>query len=82
MIYLLTQDGCPKCDAIKQFITKALGNSYLEKIKIVHRTENEELFRQLVKDNNIMSTPVLIADNDILLNPTISNVKEFIDKNL
>lgn len=79
MIYLLTQDNCPKCNVIKQFIDKGLSESERAKIQIVHRQSDEKLFMELVTKYQIMSTPVLIGDDGcVLFDASISNVKDFV----
>lgn len=79
MIYLLTQDNCPKCNVIKQFIDKGLSDVEKAKIQIVHRQSDEKLFMELVTKHNIMSTPVLVGDDGcVLVDASISNVRDFV----
>lgn len=79
MIYLLTQDNCPKCNIIKQFIDKGLSVEEKEKIQIIHRQNDEVKFMELVKKYNIMSTPVLVSDDGcVLIDASISNVRDFV----
>ena len=80
MIYFLTQDNCPKCVALKNYIEKALGTTYLNKISFIHRDHDSALFNELVSKFNIMATPCLIAGDDILRNPNLSNTRDFLDQ--
>ncbi len=82
MIYLLTQDNCPKCDNVKMILDKAFQNKYSDNIQIVHRQTDEKLFMDLVNKHQIRSTPALIANDDVLREPSISNLESFIKKNI
>lgn len=80
MIYLLTQDRCPKCDALKMYLSKGLQGKYDQFIEIVHRQNNEKLFSDLVAQHNILQTPCLVCDNDVLRFPDVNNVLPFLEK--
>ena len=79
-IKMLTQDNCPKCIILEQFLEKGLRNKYKDDIQIIHRSVNEELFMQEVEEHGIMATPALIADGDVLVDTSPSKVSEFLKK--
>lgn len=82
MVYLLTQDRCPKCDQIKLFLEKALKGKYDAGIEIVHRTTNEQKFMALVQEYKVMQTPCFIAkeEKEVLRNPDFNLVTAFLEK--
>lgn len=80
MIYLLTQNDCPKCENLKQFFQHGLNGKYDQDIAIVNRQDDEEHFMNLVKKYEVKFTPCLIAGEDVLRQPSIANVEEFILK--
>lgn len=80
---MLTQDNCSQCIALKNYLEMGLRNAYADKIDVVHRSEKEDEFNELVEKYQIMSTPALIAENgDVLRNTAVSNVKPFLDSHL
>lgn len=81
-VKMLTQDNCPKCMALEQFLEKGLRNKYKNDIQIIHRSENEDLFMQEVQEHGIMATPALIANGDVLVDTTPSKVSEFLKENI
>lgn len=81
-IKMLTQNNCPKCIALEQFLEKGLKNKYKEDITIIHRSVDEDLFMHEVEEHGIMSTPVLIAGSEVLRDTTPSKVSEFLKKNI
>lgn len=82
MVYLLTQNNCFKCDQIKLFLEKALNGKYDSAIKIVHRSQDEQLFEELVKKYQVMQTPCFIAPeaDEVLRNPDLNLVIAFLEK--
>lgn len=80
MIYLLTQDKCPKCDQLKLFLEKGLNGKYDAFIEIVHRQQNPELFQSLVEKHKVLQTPCLISKEtgDILRNPDLNQTPAFL----
>ncbi|MDO5733490.1 MAG: hypothetical protein Q4P72_06930 [Eubacteriales bacterium] len=80
MIYLLTQDHCPKCEQLEKFLEKGLRGKYDDRIERVHRQTNEEQFNQLVAEHQITATPALINGDRVLRNPSISNLVSFLDE--
>ena len=81
-IQILTQDNCPKCIALDQFLTFGLKNRYQDKIEMVKREDNEALFMKIVKKHGIQSTPALVYGDAVLVNGEPSKVVDFIEKNL
>lgn len=84
MIYLLTQDKCPKCDQLKLFLEKGLKGKYDAFIEIVHRQQNTELFQSLVEKHKVLQTPCLIskATGEILRNPDLTQTPAFLQRNI
>lgn len=79
---MLTQDNCPQCIALKNYLDLGLRGSYNEHIEIVKREDNPDYFMELVEKHDIMGTPALIADNgEVLRDCTVSAVKPFLDQN-
>lgn len=77
-IKMLTQDNCPKCVALKNFLELGLRNQYNDKIEIVKREEQPDLFMELVRAHDLMATPVLIADAEVLVDTAPSKVTQFL----
>lgn len=82
MIYLLTQDKCPNCEMLKAYLQKGLRGAYDAEIQIVHRQTDPELFMNLVQKHKIMSTPAMVAGDDVLHSAGMSNVKAFLDAHI
>ena len=78
MIKMLTQDNCGQCIALKKYLDLGLRGKYNDDIEIVKKEDSPEEFKRLVKLHGITSTPALIAENDILRNPSVSNAEDFI----
>lgn len=81
-IQMLTQDHCPKCIALEQFLVFGLKDQYKENIEIVKREDNEALFMKIVKKHGIQSTPALVCGDAVLLNTEPSNVTDFMNQHL
>lgn len=83
MIYLLTQDNCPKCENIKLLLQKAFNNKYQDDITVIHRQTNEAQFNDLAQKYQIRTTPALISSETelVLRDPNISNLEQFILSN-
>lgn len=81
-VTMLTQNNCPKCTALKQFLTLGLRNKYADDIEVLNREDDEERFMSLVKKHNIMSTPVLIHEDEVLVDTAPSKVSDFLAKRL
>ena len=79
-IKMLTQDKCPKCIVLEQFLEKGLRNKYKDEIEIIYRSVSEDLFMQEVQEHGIMATPALIANGQVLRDTSPSKVSEFLKK--
>ncbi len=78
-VILLSKDNCPKCVSLKKFLDLALKNKYENIIEIVHREENLTKFNELVSKYNIMATPVLIFNDEVLFDTVPLKVTEFLE---
>lgn len=76
---MLTQNNCPKCVALKSFLELGLRNKYENDIEIVKREDNPERFMSYVEQYDIMATPVLIADDKVLLDTVPTKVTAFLE---
>lgn len=81
MIKMLTQDNCGQCIALKKYLDLGLRGKYNDVIEVIKKEDNPEEFMRLVKLHGITSTPALIADNEVLRNPNVSNAESFIKLN-
>lgn len=79
MIQILTQDHCPRCTGLKLYIEKGLGAAYAGQLEYVHRNEQPERFAELAGRHRILSTPAVIAGEDVLREPSAGNLKPFLD---
>ena len=79
---MLTQDNCPKCMALKNFLELGCRNKYEDNIEIVKRENNEAAFKKIVLEYGILATPVLIADGEVLTDTNPSKVTAFIEKHI
>lgn len=77
-VKLLTQDNCPKCVQVKQFLELGLRNQYKDNIEIIKKEEQESAFFDLVRKFHLMSTPVLIFEDDVLVDLTPTKVSQFL----
>lgn len=71
---LLTKEDCPRCKQIKLFIDNALNKEQKNKIQIIKKEDNEELFLEYVKKYQILSLPVIINNDDVIINITNSTI--------
>jgi glutaredoxin len=63
---ILTKDQCPNCQNLKMFLKMALRDRYQDQLREVHQTLQAEEFASLVNQHNIMATPALIYEEDIV----------------
>ena len=82
MIYLLTQKNYPNCTKLKRFIEMGLGGRYDSHIEIVDREAHADLFQSLVESHPIQATPALVSGSDVLVDPALTEVEEFIKAHL
>lgn len=63
---ILTKDQCPNCQNLKMFLKMALRDQYKDHLREVHQTNQAEEFAALVKKHNIMSTPAIIYQEEVI----------------
>ncbi|MEN9819725.1 MAG: putative glutaredoxin-like protein NrdH [Bacillota bacterium] len=63
---ILTKDNCPNCQNLKMFLKMAMRDQYKDNLREVHQTQHAEEFAQLTKQHNIMSTPAMIYQQDVI----------------
>lgn len=81
-IIMLTQNNCAKCVALKSFLELGLKNKYNDDIEIVKKEDNPKYFMDLALSHDIMATPALIAEGEVLLDTTPSKVIPFLTKHV
>ncbi|MDE8256258.1 glutaredoxin family protein [Erysipelothrix rhusiopathiae] len=79
-IMMLTQDNCPKCMALKNYLELGLRNKYAEHIEVVKREDDPERFKSIALEYGIMATPVLIGGGEVLVDTNPSKVNAFFEK--
>ncbi|MCD4827348.1 MAG: hypothetical protein K8Q99_06180 [Acholeplasmataceae bacterium] len=79
-LYMLTKPNCPNCSKLKLYLKTALKDQYKDDITIVDKEENYELFFSMVKKYMVLALPVLIKDEDILIDVSPQKVKAFLEK--
>ena len=77
-IQILTQDNCPKCNTLKQYITHGIGEPYTSEIEWIHKQKKPEKYHALVDKYNIMGTPAIIIGDQVLRNTTPLQVSSFL----
>ena len=63
---ILTKDNCPNCQNLKMFLKMALRDQYKEHLREVHQTHQAEEFNQLVNAHQVMSTPAIIFQGEVV----------------
>jgi glutaredoxin-like protein NrdH len=63
---ILTKDQCPNCQNLKMFLKMALKDQYQGHLREVHQTHQADEFNHLVTQFQIMSTPALIYQEDVV----------------
>lgn len=79
-IILLSQNNCPKCVVLDQYLHLGLNDRFKDQIEIVSREKDAKRFMQLARHNGIMATPALICKDGVLANPTPENTLEFLEQ--
>ena len=79
-LYMLTKPNCPNCSRLKLYLKTVLKDQYKNDITIVDKEENYEFFVELVKKHMVLALPVLIKDDDILIDMKPDMVKAFLEK--
>lgn len=62
----LTKDNCPNCQNLKMFLKMALRDQYKDNLREVHQTSHPEEFNALITQHNILSTPALIYEQEVI----------------
>ncbi len=79
-VIMLTQENCPNCSSLKMFLEFGMKNKYKDDIEVVHRQSDESRFMELVQTYDVASTPVLIADDEVLRDCSPTKTIEFLNK--
>ncbi len=81
-LYMLTKPNCPNCSRLKLYLRTVLKDQYKDDITMVDKDENYDLFFLMVKKYMVLALPVLIKDDDILIDMSPANVKAFLEKHI
>lgn len=81
-LYMLTKPNCPNCSRLKLYLRTVLKDQYKDDITMVDKDENYDLFFLMVKKYMVLALPVLIKDDDILIDMSPANVKAFLEKHV
>ncbi len=81
-LYMLTKQDCPNCNRLKLYLKTVLKDKYINDITIVDKEEHYDLFVKMVKTHMVLALPVLIKDNEILIDMNPIKVKEFLEKHI
>lgn len=79
-LYMLTKPNCPNCNKLKLYLKTVLNNKYQDDITIVDKEENYDFFVEMVKKYMVLALPVLIKEDDILIDMKPELVKAFLQK--
>jgi len=79
-VYMLTKPDCPNCQKLKMFLKFALNNKYENDIQMVDKVANGEEFLKMVKKYNVLTLPVLIHEDDVLIHVGPSQTTQFLEK--
>lgn len=77
-IIMLTQNNCPKCVVLEEYLKNGLDNKYEEYIERISKEKRSKDFMALARRNGIMATPALIIGESVLINPNSENVLGFL----
>lgn len=81
-LYMLTKPNCPNCSRLKLYLKTALKNQYKDDIIIIDKEAQYDLFFEMVKKYMVLSLPVLIKAEDILIDMSPNKVKSFLEKHV
>lgn len=81
-IYMLTKTNCPNCSRLKLHLKTVLNDKYQNDITIVDKEKDYDLFFKLAKKHLVLTLPVLIKDDDILIDMHPKKIKFFIEKHI
>ncbi len=78
-VYMLTKPDCPNCQKLKMFLKFALSDKYKDDIKMIDKEGDSELFVEMVKKYNILTLPVLIHEDDVLIKVGPTETSKFLE---
>ena len=81
-VYMLTKPNCPKCQNLKMFLKFALGNKYEHDIMVIDQKEQEQTYLDMVKRYQVLALPVLICNDDVLINCDPTPTKTFLETHI
>ena len=58
----------------------ALNDKYKDDIQLIDKEANSDVFVDMVKKYNVLALPVLICDDDVLVNVGPSQTTQFLEK--
>lgn len=79
-VYMLAKPNCPNCQKLKMFLKFALRDQYKDDIEVVDKVEHADLYVDMVKKFNVLSVPVLIHEDEVLVQVDPSKVTNFLEK--
>ncbi len=82
MIKILSQQVCPKCDQLFQYLKFGLQDKYKDQIEIIKKEDNPEAFQAYVVKHQIMATPAIIIGEEVLKDCTPLNTANFLKKHI
>lgn len=78
MITILSQEVCPRCVQLYQYLKFAKQDKYKDQIKIIKKEDAPAEFQELAAKFQIMATPAMIVGENVLKDCTPSNVDTFL----
>ena len=79
-VYMLAKPDCPNCQKLKMYLKFALQDKYKNDIQIIDKVEQADQYVEMVKKFNVLSVPVLIHEEDVLVQVDPSKVTNFLEK--
>ncbi len=78
-VYMLAKPNCPNCQKLKLFLKFALQDKYKDDIEIIDKVEQADQYVDMVKKFNVLAVPVLIHEDDVLIQVDPSKVTKFLE---
>ncbi len=78
-VYMLAKPNCPNCQKLKMFLKFALQDKYKDDIEIIDKVEQADQYVDMVKKFNVLAVPVLIHEDDVLIQVDPSKVTKFLE---
>ncbi len=79
-VYMLTKPNCPNCQKLKMFLKFALNDKYTKDIQMIDKEADADQFVEMVKKYNVLALPVLIHEDDVLIQVGPSETTKFLEK--